>query len=358
MPQKILHMSLTKSIGGIASFQKNLFSHIDSTKYSFEFVTTYKNALMIPFLNENGAKVHYLPSEKRLFSYCIKLYKIVKNGDFAAVHIHKNSCGNPLPFIICRLAGAKKIIAHSHSTTAIKGGFINYLHYIFRPLVGKISDLRLACSPEAGRWLFKNKSFELVKNGIDVSNFRYDEKRREYVRRSLSLENSFVVGHVGHFIPPKNHKFMVDIMAELVKAKDNAVLLFVGRGDLMEETKKYARDKGVFENIRFMGARDDVPDLYQAMDIFLFPSLHEGLPFAGVEAQSAGLPCFFSDAISDSVILTDTVISMSLDNSAREWAEKIIEVGENFKRYDIADVISDAGYDAIKMSERMEEIYK
>lgn len=357
MAKKILHLSLTKSIGGIASFQKNLFSHIDREKYVFEFVTTYKNALMIPFLDENGAKVHYLPSEKRLLKYCVKLYKIVKNGDFAAVHIHKNSCGNPLPFIICRIAGAKKIIAHSHSTTAIKGGIINCLHFIFRPFVRKVSDIKLACSPEAGKWLYKTDNFELVKNGIDVTKYRYDEKRRDEVRKSLGLENSLVIGHVGHFIPPKNHKFMVDIMAEIKNIRSDAVMLFVGRGDLMEETKKYSKEKGVFDSIRFLGARDDVPDLYQAMDVFLFPSLHEGLPFAGVEAQCSGLPCFFSDAISATVILTDTVQSMSLDSSAKEWAENIIGIFENFERKDTSFIISDAGYDAKKMAERMEEIY-
>ena len=146
-------------------------------------------------------------------------------------------------------------------------------------------------------------------------------------------------------------------MAELKQLNENAVLLFVGRGDLMEKTKSYAKEKGVFEDIRFLGARDDVPEIYQAMDIFLFPSLHEGLPFAGVEAQCSGLPCFFSDAISANVILTDTVTSMSLDKSAKEWAKAIVGACENYERKHTSDIISEKGYDAVRMSKRMEEIY-
>lgn len=356
-------MSLTKSIGGIASFQKNLFSHIDREKFSFEFITTYKNAMIIPFLEENGAKVHYLPSQKRLISYSIKLYKIIKNGNFKAVHIHKNSCGNPLPFIICRLAGAKKVIAHSHNTSSINGGFVNTLHHFFKPIVSRWSDVKLACSPEAAKWLFnkkcfKNNEYEIVRNGIDVSKFIYNKELSKQVKEKLGVKGKLLIGHVGNYIPQKNHRFMVDIIKEVVKLCPEAVLMFVGRGDAMDEIKKYAKEQGVYEYIMFMGARNDVVELYQAMDIFLFPSFHEGLPIAGVEAQASGLLSFFSDAISSTVVLTDSVVQMSLENSASVWAEKMLSEYKNFERTDTSFVISDAGYDAFKMAKRMEEIYQ
>lgn len=360
MPEKILHMSLTRSIGGIASFQKNLLSHIDRDKYDFEFITTFPNAMIIPFLEENGAKVHYLPSHKRLLSYCIKLYKIIKNGNYKAIHIHKNSCANPIPFIICRLAKAKKVIAHSHNTSSINGGFVNMLHYIFRPIVVKWSDVKIACSPEAGKWLFGNKfnDFEIVKNGIEVSKFKYDIARRDDMRKKLNLEDKLIIGHVGNYIPQKNHRFMVDIIKEAVKLLPCAHLLFVGRGDAMPEIQEYADSQGVLQNIGFLGSRNDVADLYQAMDIFLFPSLHEGLPIAGIEAQTAGLACLFSDVISNTIVLTDTVTQMSLNCSAKEWAEKIISIHNNFNREDTSEIIVDAGYDSIQLANKMQQIYQ
>lgn len=359
--KKILHLSLTKSIGGIASFQRNLLNHTDNNAVVFEFVTTYQDSALLPFLKEKNVKVHRLPAQKTVLPYCFALYKLLKTEKYDAVHIHKNSCANPMAFFVCSMAGVKQIIAHSHNTASVGGKIADVFHFLFRPFVRKISNVKLACSPEAAMWLYGEKylnTVQIVKNGIDTALFSYNEKVRHEVRVEFGWDNKLVFGHVGNFIPQKNHYFMVDILSEAVKSEENVIILFLGRGDAIESVREYARKKGVSEHIEFMGSRTDIARFYQAMDLFLFPSFHEGLPIAGVEAQAADLPCLFSDAITNEILLTDRAVSMPLDAGAAEWAKKAILLAKTYGRKNVSDKIIASGYDAAEMGKRMRRIYE
>lgn len=362
--KKILHLSLTKSIGGIASFQKNLFNNTDRNAVVFEFVTTYPNSALIPFFEENNVKIHRLPPQKTVFPYCLSLYKLLKTEKYDAVHIHKNSCANPMAFIICRIAGVGQIIAHSHNTASVGGRIADICHFLFRPLVRKISNVKLACSAEAAVWLYgekyfkKNNAVQIIKNGIDTDLFSYNEKVRSEVRTEFGWDNKLVLGHVGNFIPQKNHCFMVDIISEVIKSEKNAVVLFLGRGDAMEYVREYAAKKGVLKYIEFMGSRADAARFYQAMDVFIFPSFHEGLPIAGVEAQTADLPCLFSDAVTSEIMITNRAVSVPLDLGAAEWAKKSIALAKAYGRRNVSDKITASGYNAADMGKRMERIYE
>lgn len=362
--KKILHLSLTKSIGGIASFQMNLFNNTDSNAIEFEFVTTYPDSALIPFFKKNNVKIHYLPPQKTVLPYCLSLYRLLKKGKYDAVHIHKNSCANPMAFVICRIAGVKRIIAHSHNTASVGGRAADIFHFLFRPLVRKISNIKLACSREAAVWLYGEKYFKsndtirIIKNGIDTDLFSYNEKVRNEVRTEFCWNNKLVFGHTGNFIPQKNHYFMVDIISEAIKSEKNTIILFLGRGDAMESVREYAIKKGVSEHIEFMGSRTDVSRFYQAMDLFLFPSFHEGLPIAGVEAQTADLPCLFSDAVTSEIMITDRAVSMPLGLGAAEWAKKALSLAKTYGRKNVSDKIIASGYDAADMGRRMGRIYE
>ncbi len=362
--KKILHLSLTKSIGGIASFQRNLFNNTDKSAIVFEFVTTYPDSALIPFFKENNVKIHRLPPQKTVLPYCLSLYKLLKRENYDAVHIHKNSCANPMAFIICRIAGVKQIIAHSHNTASVGGKVADIFHFLFRPLVRKISNVRLACSKEAAVWLYGKKYFknsntiQIIKNGIYTDLFSYNEKVRNEVRKKFGWDNKLVLGHVGNFIAQKNHYFMVDIISEAVKLKENAIIVFLGKGDEMERVREYAIKKGVLKHIEFMGSRADIAQFYQAMDLFLFPSFHEGLPIAGVEAQAADLPCLFSDAVTDEIMITDRAVLMPLDSGAASWAKKAVSLAKTHRRKNVSDKITASGYDAADMGKRMERIYE
>lgn len=362
--KKILHLSLTKSIGGIASFQRNLFNNTDSNAVLFEFVTTYPDSALIPFFKEHNVKIHRLPPQKTVLPYCLALYKLLKTEKYDAVHIHKNSCANPMAFIICYIAGVGKIIAHSHNTASVGGKAADIFHFLFRPLVRKISDIKLACSAQAAMWLYGEKYFknndtiQIIKNGIDTDLYSYNEKVRNEVRSKYGWDNKLVIGHVGNFIPQKNHYFMVDIISETIKSEKNTIILFLGRGNAMDKVREYAIKKGVSEHIEFMGSRPDAARFYQAMDLFLFPSLHEGLPIAGIEAQTADLPCLFSDAVTSEIMITSRAVSMPLDLGAAEWAKKSILLAKTYGRRNVSDEIIASGYDAADMGKRMERIYE
>lgn len=359
-----MHLSLTKSIGGIASFQRNLFNHIDKNTISLEFATTYPDSALIPFFKEHHGKVHRLPPQKTVLPYCCALYKLLKAEKYDAVHIHKNSCANPMAFIVCRIAGVGQIIAHSHNTGSVGGRIADIFHFLFRPLVRKIADEKLACSAEAAMWLYGEKYFknnnavQIIKNGIDTDLFSYRETVRKEVRTEFGWNHQLVLGHVGNFIPQKNHYFMVDIISEAVKLEENTIILFLGRGDAMERVREYAIKKGVSEHIVFLGSRPDIARFYQAMDLFLFPSFHEGLPIAGIEAQAADLPCLFSDAVTGEIMITGRAVSMPLGLGASEWAKRAVLLAKTRDRKNVSDKIVDSGYDAADMGKRMEQIYE
>lgn len=361
--KKILHLSLTKSIGGIASFQKNLLNHTDSNAVVFEFVTTYPDSAFLPFLQEKHVKIHRLPPQKTVLPYCWSLYRLLKEEQYTAVHIHKNSCANPMAFLVCRMAGVKQVIAHSHNTASVGGRMADLFHFLFRPLVRRLSTHKLACSTDAAMWLYgkkycqKNDAVQIIKNGIDTKLFSYNEKVRQEVRAEFGWERRLVLGHVGNFIPQKNHFFLVDLISEITQSEKAAILLLFGRGDAMERVREYAIQKGVAEHIEFMGARTDIARFYQAMDLFLFPSFHEGLPIAGVEAQTADLPCLFSDAVTKEIMITDRAVSLSLDAGVSEWAKRAVSLAKTQERRNESEKIIAAGYDAAEMGKRMERIY-
>lgn len=356
--KRVLHIQMTKSMGGIATVQKNLHTYIDREKYSFDFVTTYSDSALIPYAESLGARVFVLPPQKTVILYCIALYKLLKKENYDIIHIHKNSTANPMACIVAKLAGAKKIIMHSHNTGAISGKYADISHYIFRPLIRRIADKKVACSHEAGEWMFKNDSdVNVIYNGIDIEKYSFNPQIREDVREKISLSDKFVIGHVGNFILQKNHRFMIDVLERLIRIRPETVLLFIGRGPLMEDIKQYAESKNVSEHVRFMGTRDDVAQLYQAMDVFLFPSSYEGFGIAAVEAQSAGVPCVFSDVIIKDIIVIEKAVSLSLKTSVDEWAKTIIEISKEPQREENSIKMINSKFSAKQMAREMEKIY-
>lgn len=358
-PVKVLHISLSKSIGGIAAFQKNLYSAMGRGSVEFSFVTTYPDAALKSYWTEQGAKVYLLPPQKTVFAYCAALYRLIRREGFDVAHIHKNSCANPMAFVVCKLAGVKKIIAHAHNTHAVGGAVANLVHYLFRPLVRKLAHVRLACAPEAGEWLFgKAYTATVVKNGIDTGCFAFDPQVRQAVREENRWQNRLVIGHVGNFFPAKNHVFMVDVIREAVKLDPKVLLVLVGQGADLPAVKACAKQAGVEEHIAFLGMRSDTHRLYQAMDVFLFPSLHEGLPIAGIEAQTAGLPCLFSDAITRDLAMGEGVVFKSLADSAASWAAQLLSMANTTAREKGRQAVLARGYDMGETAGFMEKLYK
>ena len=221
----------------------------------------------------------------------------------------------------------------------------------------------MCCSELAGRWLFGDKTYDegkvyLLNNAIDLDKFKYDKKIRDKKRKELGIkEDTIVIGHIGRFVAQKNHTFLIDIFNQFHKKEKNSILLLAGQGPLQEEIKNKVRELGLDDSVRFLGQRNDANELYQAFDVFLLPSLYEGLPVVGVEAQASGLLCFFSDDMTKETKVLDSTVFMSLSNTAEEWTGEILTNLKDYKRINTKNEVSDNGFDIEVEARKLEKYY-
>ena len=201
-----------------------------------------------------------------------------------------------------------------------------------------------------------NNDYIFIKNGIEASKFVFDPIKREKVKDDLGIkENTFVIGHVGRFAAQKNHKFIIDIFEGVLKVKQDVILLLAGVGELQNEIIEYSKKKGIFNHIKFLGEIENVHLLFQALDVFILPSLYEGLPVVGIEAQASGLKCLFSDTITTEVDVTGNVKFIPLQE--KEWISEILSM-KDYPRNNMLHLIEDSGFDMKNTSEIVAEILK
>lgn len=357
---KILHLELNEHIGGIESFLYNLYCSIDREKIQFDFVSRSDNPAFKTNLINLGANLYKIHSYKKPLNYILDIDMIIKKGDYDVIHIHKNSAANILPFLVTNKYKNIKVFVHSHNTKPSVGGITFLLHNINKAFLYNSADKHFACSQIAGEWLYgEKKEFEVLRNGIITSNYKYDENKRKKKRRELNIsDKAFVIGNVGRFVEQKNQKRLVDIFGQLKKTKHQELyLLLVGDGALKEKIQSYVNENNI-KNIKFLGVRNDIPDLMMAMDAFIMPSLYEGLPVVGIEAQAAGLNLYLSNTISRETELVNSVNWFDLNESNEEIAEKIvIETVNEEKRKKRNDEVKKMGYDIEQTANEIKKIY-
>lgn len=339
-PIRVAHIIGKWLGGGVESVVMNYYRHIDRTKIQFDFICD-KDSTNIPYdeIEQLGGRVILVPPYQKVFEYQKELVKIFKENNYKIVHSHINTL-SVFPLHAAKKAGVPIRIAHSHSTTNKKEWKKNLVKQILRPFSKVYANDYMCCSELAGRWLFGDKEYDkgnvyLLNNAIDLDKFKYDEKIRKEKRKELNIkDDTLVIGHVGRFVEQKNHRFLIDMFNEVHKQKENSILLLAGQGPLMEEMKEKVRNLGLEKNVKFLGQRNDVNELYQSFDVFCLPSLYEGLPVVGVEAQAAGLLCVFSNDMTKETKVLDTTEFLSLNTSAEEWATIILDDYSKFKRHD------------------------
>ena len=217
----------------------------------------------------------------------------------------------------------------------------------------------MACSNTSAVWMFGKKAFstKVLNNSIDTRRFTYDESIRKLYRKKFDIEDKFVIGHVGRFDKDKNQKYLVEIFNQVYKKRDNSCLILVGDGILKSEIEFKVNELGLKSAVIFTGVRSDIPDLLQSFDCFVFPSIFEGLPVTVIEAQASGLKCILSDTITTEVRITELVEFMSLKRSPEDWADKILEYSNGYKRIDTSSQIRNEGYDVIENARWLEDFY-
>ena len=354
---RVLHMFHEMGNGGIEHFVMDYYRHIDRTKVQFDFlVSVERDSCFDEEIRQLGGRIyHAYPLKKNPVRNFNSIADIVKKGGYQIVHRHTGSAFGYYDLRAARKGGAKHLILHSHNNLAGK----SLVHTGSKTLLSMPCE-KLACSEEAGQWLFgRNASFTVIRNAINCEAFRFSDSVRRDVRSELNVGNSLLVGHVGRFGEQKNHKQLLEIFRQLHRLEPDAVLALVGSGELFEETCALARQLGIEDHIRFLGDRDDVNRLMQAFDVFCLPSLYEGLPFSLVEAQTSGLSCIVSDRVPTECNITGSVSFVPLAADTSVWAERLLETAKKpADRSSAASQVAQAGYDITVMAERLCTYYE
>lgn len=348
---RVVHIIGKVEMGGVQAVVMNYYRNIDKTKVQFDFIIDgYNETPIDEEIKSMGGKVYKIePYEKNIFKNMLQCYKIFKTNKYTIVHCHLNTL-SVFPLFVAWICKIKIRICHNHSTAAKGEGKKNLIKYILLPFSKLFATHYCACSELSGRWIFGNKFYnkgkvKLIKNAIDINKYSYNKFVRDKKREQMNLDNKFVIGHVGRFVYQKNHNFLIDIFNEAYKINNNLILILVGDGQLKNQIQYKVKKLGLKDNILFLGNRFDVPELMQAMDLFLLPSFYEGLPVVGVEAQAAGLKCIFSDSITYETKVTNLVEFIGLNKSPKYWANQIIKYSDRYNRENTDIQIKKAGYE-------------
>ena len=285
-------------------------------------------------LKKYNTQLFAIANLKHPLSQYRQVRMILREGGYDAVYLNISTAIDCIAAIASKHEKIPVRILHSHSSgndceSALKRNVFNFIHRICRCFLYRYATQYYACSVRAGGWMFPEKivhsdRFEVIFNAVDREKYRYDEAVRKAVREEMGLDGRFVVGHAGNFCYQKNHFFLIDVFEEIHKKSPDAVLLLAGDGVRFEAVKEKVREKGLETSVRMPGRCSDVGKLYQAMDVFVLPSNFEGLPIAGIEAQSAGLPCFMSSRITEESRITENCRFLPLEVGAKEWAQEIL----------------------------------
>ena len=354
---RVLHVVPNMNSGGIENLIMNIYRNIDREKLQFDFLVHYnKRSYFDDEIEKLGGKIYRFPvlENKNLIKYLIDLNRFFSlHREYKIIHGHMSS----LAFFYLGLAKKNGIpvrIAHSHGSSHLKS-IKGYLKHIMFRLAKINANYYFACSTEAGKYLFGNKSkFKIIPNAIDLNKFKFDNKKRIEIRKKLGLKYKFVIGHVGRFSMEKNHDFIIDIYNAYFKINKNSALVLIGVGELEKKIKEKINELNLNDNVLMLGLRNDVADLYQAMDLFLMSSIYEGLPLTGIEAQESGLCCLFSDTITKEVKISNNIKFLSLSDSCEKWAEEIAK-SENYDRLNVE--MHDSLFDIKNLAKRLEKFY-
>ena len=359
---KILIINVIQyNINGIANI---ILSHIKSLKSvneDFEIAVTSYGELdnfYVGNFSELGVGVIKVPSRQKLFLYSTELRKIITNNNFDVIHIHGNSGTMALEARIAKKYSNARVIVHLHNSTCSHPKLFGP-DSLLTKIMKKNADCLVACSKLAGDWLYKD-NYIVLSNAIDLERFAFDEQKRKLIREQYNIpEHTFVIGHVGVFNEQKNHEFLLKAFAEYLKINSNSRLLLVGDGVNKGRIVSLAKTLNIEEKVIFAGIQQDMPAYYSAFDIFVFPSLWEGLPIVTVEIQANGLPAICSLAVSSEIAMSERFILKDLKDGVLSWARQIEEIRAKYKDRDAPiSELCNAGYNISDQGNRLMQIYR
>lgn len=365
-PVRILQILGRLDRGGAETMIMNLYRNIDREQVQFDFVIhTTEECDYSEEVRCLGGHIYSLPafSVKTALSYSRAWRGFLReHPEYKLIHSHVRSTASIL------LREAKKqnriTIVHSHNTSSGSGISAIVKNILQLPL-RYIADYLFACSVSSGHWLYgekacEGKRFQVLNNGIDTEQFRFDDLLRQKMRTQMEVGDEIVIGHIGRMEEQKNHKRLLEIVAVLKNVK----VWLIGSGPLETEIKQQIKDLKLEDRVCCLGVRSDVPMLMQAMDVILFPSLFEGLPVTLIEAQASGLPILMSNTITSEVVVTDLVETCSLEAENCVWKEQLEEIVSKTQtpewmkqRPEYCRKVAQAGYDIKSTTAWLQKFY-
>lgn len=356
--------------GGIEAVIMNIYKNIDWNKFDIDILVAQdENKLYDEEISKrSGHKFKILDNpNKSPIIRTIKTVKMfrkrLKQGEYDVIHINAANGIGFLYAFLARTVGIKEIIIHSHNTDIGKKHRIikSITHTICKHIFQKVPTIYLSCSDKATKWLYTKKTInsgkvKLINNAIDVDRYDYNELYRNEFRKTNNLEGKFVIGHVGRFSEQKNHIFLINIFESLYEKDKNSKLVLVGEGELKEKIQILVKEKGLEKAVIFFGVTNEVEKCFDGFDVFILPSLYEGNPVVGIEAQASGLPCIFSDTITSNAQITPNVKYLSLNENVEVWRDKLLSF-KDFKRKSTKKLIIQNGFDIKSLISEIEKIY-
>lgn len=350
--------------GGKKNLIMEYYRHIDRDKIQFDFICD-ADSEDIPEMEieKLGGRIYKIAPYQHIFLNMKDMYKIFKENHYPIVHAY-NSTMNIFSMVVAQKAGIPVRISESLSM-AHKGEFKSVIKEILKPLSKIGATHFMSCGEDCGKWQFGNKLYDagkvsVFRTAINTEFNDYNIKLRNETRDKFGWQDKIVVGHIGRFVPQKNPLFMIEIFAEICKQEKNAILCLIGTGELKQSILDKANELGIMDHINYLGHREDIQQFYNAMDVFLLPSLYEGLPVVGLEAQSCGLPVFFSTEVTREASACDDLGHfISLNTSAKEWATQLLQVTKkniSIRKSHAANVKA-AGFDSTSEALRMQRYY-
>lgn len=357
---RVLMIGCTNNLGGIETFTHNYYSQLKNYDIKIDFINMYDRICFQDEYEKNNSKIYKIINyRKHPIKYIKELCKIIKDNEYDIVHFNMNSAVFLYPLISAKICSVPGIIAHSHNASNDMGLLKSILHNVMKKFIPFFANTYFACSKKAGDWFFskkiiKSSNFYVIENAIDIDKYRFDIKIRQKKQEELNINPStFVIGHVGRFNKQKNHIFLIEMFYKYNKINNNSLLLLIGCGPLLDEIKCLTKKLKLEDNVKFLGQRHDVNELYQLMDVFTLPSLYEGLPLVGVEAQMSGCYCLFSNEITEEVKINRNIDFLKI-SCVEPWVNRIIEI----EKSDFDRNCKTNSYNIKKSAEKLFNIYK
>lgn len=368
-PIRVLQIVGRMDRGGIENFIMNVYRNIDREKVQFDFLCHYgREAAFNDEIRAMGGRIYEMPAIRdethvyywKLFAYIGALNKFFKeHKEYKIIHGQMtNTASIYMP--IAKRHGVTTRIAHSHNSHG-KVGMLGVVTDILKKPVYRYATDLFACSEAAAKYFYpesyiKAGKVKIVPNAVDAGRFRFNPEKRKQMRAEFGVGDKLVIGCVGRFRTEKNQAFLLNVLKEALKTEPTTVLLFAGDGPLEDTCKQKADEMGIADKCIFLGMRSDIPDVMQAMDVLAMPSLFEGLPVTGIEAQAGGLPIIASSGIPEEMNAINMVEFVALDAGEKVWADKLIENAKN-TRVDTLETIKAAGYDIHTTAAWLQEFY-